>query len=55
MSKLPVVSGLECIKALEKIGFAIVRQCGSHVVLVRENPKNTVTVANPETFYTIAG
>lgn len=46
MSKLPVVSGSECIKALEKIGFAIVRQRGSHVVLVRENPKNTVIVPN---------
>jgi predicted RNA binding protein YcfA (HicA-like mRNA interferase family) len=46
MSKLPVVSGLQCIKALEKIGFAIVRQRGSHVVLVRENPKNTVIVPN---------
>jgi predicted RNA binding protein YcfA (HicA-like mRNA interferase family) len=46
MSKLPVVSGLECIKALEKINLAIVRQRGSHVVLVRENPKNTVIVPN---------
>ena len=42
MSKLPVVSGSECIKALEKTGFAIVRQRGSHIVLGRENPKNTV-------------
>jgi predicted RNA binding protein YcfA (HicA-like mRNA interferase family) len=46
MSKLPVVSGSECIKALEKIDFAIVRQRGSHIVLVRENPKNTVIVPN---------
>lgn len=46
MSKLPVVSGSECIKALAKIGFVIVRQRGSHIVLVRENPKNTVIVPN---------
>ena len=46
MSKLPVVSGAECIKALEKVGLAIVRQRGSHIVLVRENPKNTVIVPN---------
>ncbi|MDJ0633813.1 MAG: type II toxin-antitoxin system HicA family toxin [Xenococcaceae cyanobacterium MO_188.B29] len=46
MSKLPVVSGSECIKALEKVGFAIARQRGSHIVLVRENPKNTVIVPN---------
>jgi predicted RNA binding protein YcfA (HicA-like mRNA interferase family) len=46
MSKLPVVSGSECIKALEKVGFEIVRQRGSHVILARENPKNTVIVPN---------
>ncbi len=42
MSKLPVISGKECIKALEKVGFKIARQRGSHIVLVRENPKATV-------------
>ncbi|MBE9045027.1 type II toxin-antitoxin system HicA family toxin [Pleurocapsales cyanobacterium LEGE 10410] len=46
MSKLPVVSGSECIKALKKTGFAIVRQRGSHVVLVREEPRNTVIIPN---------
>ena len=46
MSKLPVVSGSECIKALEKAGFAIVKQRGSHIVLVREDPRNTVIVPN---------
>lgn len=44
MSKLPVISGTECIKALEQIGFAIDRQRGSHIILVREEPKTTVTV-----------
>ena len=46
MSKLPVISGKECIKALEKIDFVIVRQRGSHIVLVRENSKTTVIVPN---------
>lgn len=46
MSKLPVISGKECIKALEKFGFKIARQRGSHIVLVRENPKATVIVPN---------
>lgn len=46
MSKLPVISGKECIKALEKIGFVIVRQRGSHIVLTRENPTATVIVPN---------
>ena len=31
MPKLPVVSGNEIIQALEKIGFKVVRQKGSHV------------------------
>ncbi|RUT02759.1 hypothetical protein DSM106972_056790 [Dulcicalothrix desertica PCC 7102] len=34
MSKLPTVSGAECVKALEKIGFAVQRQRGSHITMV---------------------
>ena len=33
MPKLPVVSGEETISALERIGFKVTRQRGSHVVL----------------------
>jgi predicted RNA binding protein YcfA (HicA-like mRNA interferase family) len=33
MPKLPVVSGKETIKKLEKAGYAIMRQKGSHVRL----------------------
>jgi predicted RNA binding protein YcfA (HicA-like mRNA interferase family) len=33
--KLPIVSGAEVIKALERLGFVIVRQKGSHIVLRR--------------------
>ena len=36
MSKLPSVSGRQCIRALEKAGFRIVRQEGSHVVVRRD-------------------
>lgn len=32
---LPVVSGAQAVRALEKLGFAQVRQKGSHVVLRR--------------------
>lgn len=49
MSKLPVVSGKQCIKALEKIGFVMFRQKGSHITLVRENPKCQVTIPNHKT------
>jgi len=44
MSKLPVISGKQCIKVLEKFGFVVYRQRGSHVTLVRENPPNQTTV-----------
>jgi predicted RNA binding protein YcfA (HicA-like mRNA interferase family) len=37
MSKLPLVSGKNCIKVLEQSGFVVYRQRGSHVTLVREN------------------
>jgi len=38
MSKLPHISGRECIKALEKAGFYLKRQEGSHVILRRDDP-----------------
>ncbi len=46
MSKLPVVSGAECIKVLEKVDFKIVRQRGSHIVLLKQKPKTTIIVPN---------
>ena len=38
MTRLPVVSGRECVKALERAGFVVRRQTGSHIVLTRESP-----------------
>jgi len=38
MSKLPVLSGEKCIKALTKEGFYSKRQEGSHVTLRRDEP-----------------
>ena len=35
MPSLPRISGAQAIRALEKLGFIIVRQRGSHVVLRR--------------------
>ncbi len=49
MSKLPVISGKECIKALEKIGFVVFRQRGSHITMVREDPQCQVTIPNHKT------
>lgn len=33
MPRLPVVSGTEAVKALQRLGFFVDRQRGSHVVL----------------------
>lgn len=46
MSKLPQVSGKETIRTLQKIGFTIVHQRGSHVKLSRiiDNQKQTIIV-----------
>ena len=38
MSKLPGVSGRDCLKALQKAGFYVKRQEGSHLILRRDNP-----------------
>lgn len=44
MTKLPVVSGEDCIKALEKKGFYFKRQKGSHVTMRRDEPFGQVTI-----------
>jgi predicted RNA binding protein YcfA (HicA-like mRNA interferase family) len=44
-----VVSGADCIKALTKIGFDVVRQKGSHITLVRQDPSTQLTVPNHKT------
>jgi predicted RNA binding protein YcfA (HicA-like mRNA interferase family) len=38
MSKLPILSGEKCIKALQKAEFYFKRQEGSHVTLRRDEP-----------------
>ncbi|MBD2412401.1 hypothetical protein FACHB389_34890 [Nostoc calcicola FACHB-389] len=46
MSKLPILSDQECIKALVKAGFYILRQRGSHIILRRDKPFAEVVVPN---------
>ena len=38
MSKLPRISGRDCVTALQRAGFATVRQQGSHIILRRADP-----------------
>lgn len=43
MAKLPQITGSGLIRALQKAGFEIARQKGSHVQLRRAEPDGTVT------------
>ena len=52
MSKLPRISGAECVKALQKLGFAVRRQKGSHIVLRRDDPYTQVVVPNHRELHT---
>jgi predicted RNA binding protein YcfA (HicA-like mRNA interferase family) len=44
MTKLPRVSGRECVTALLKANFQIKRQHGSHIILRRTDPFVQVVV-----------
>ena len=44
MSKLPVISGRKCVRVLERAGFYLKRQTGSHLVLRRDEPFAQVVV-----------
>lgn len=46
MSRLPQVSGPEVIRALEKIGFSVRRQHGSHIIMRRDAPFAQTVVPN---------
>lgn len=45
--KLPVVSGREVVKALERAGFVFIRQRGSHVKMRRAAGEKPITVTVP--------
>jgi predicted RNA binding protein YcfA (HicA-like mRNA interferase family) len=46
VSKLPVVSGPDVVRALEKVGFVVYRQRGSHITVVRKTPSAQTTIPN---------
>ena len=47
MSKLPQVSGKDTVKVLQKIGFKMISQKGSHVKMVRKMNSQNQTVIIP--------
>ncbi len=46
MSRLPRVSGPEVVVALQKAGFSVRRQHGSHIILRRDAPFAQTVVPN---------
>jgi predicted RNA binding protein YcfA (HicA-like mRNA interferase family) len=46
VSKLSPLSARECIRALQRAGYVIDRQAGSHITLIRDDPPSRVTVPN---------
>ncbi|HEM60957.1 MAG TPA: addiction module toxin, HicA family, partial [Chloroflexi bacterium] len=50
MTMLPRISGRECVRALEAIGFYVKRQKGSHIVLRRDQPFAQVVVPDHKEF-----
>jgi predicted RNA binding protein YcfA (HicA-like mRNA interferase family) len=47
MPKLPSLSAREVCRILQRHGFAIVRQKGSHIILRKELPGRGITVPVP--------
>ena len=52
---MPLVSGADILRALERLGFKKVRQSGSHVVLKREAKGCVVPMHNEVKIGTLAG
>lgn len=47
MAKLPTdVSGQQLVKALERVGFVVSRQRGSHIIMRRNEPYGRAVVPN---------
>lgn len=55
MPKLPHVSGAAVLKALERLGFAKVRQSGSHVIMRRGSKGCVVPMHSEVKVGTLAG
>lgn len=49
MTRLPQVSGMGCVKALQRTGYVVRRQTGSHIILTRQDPYGFVSVPNHKT------
>ena len=48
MPKIPVLSGREVCRILEKNGFLEIRRKGSHIVMQRKTVDGTITIPIPD-------
>jgi predicted RNA binding protein YcfA (HicA-like mRNA interferase family) len=48
MPKLPILSALEVIKALNSQGFQVISQKGSHIKMKKKTPDKTLVVIVPD-------
>jgi predicted RNA binding protein YcfA (HicA-like mRNA interferase family) len=46
MPALPVLSGQEVVRLLERLGWSVRRQVGSHIVMTRAGSIYTISVPN---------
>jgi predicted RNA binding protein YcfA (HicA-like mRNA interferase family) len=46
MQKLPVLSSREVVRIFKKFGWEVVRQRGSHMILVKEGKNVTLSIPN---------
>ena len=44
MPRLPVVNGREAVRAFEELGWQVVRQSSSHIILVKDDHPATLSV-----------
>lgn len=44
MARLPVLSGREVVRTFQALGWQVVRQAGSHIILVRDGHPATLSV-----------
>ena len=49
MPPMPVISGLEAVRAFQKAGWRIARQRGSHIILVQKRSLATLSIPDHET------
>jgi predicted RNA binding protein YcfA (HicA-like mRNA interferase family) len=52
MTKLPRISGRDCVRALEQAGFRMVRQKSSHIIMRRDKPFAQVVVPDHRELHT---